>query len=81
MNLGSWYAIKVIFDVNMAYMFSMIRNIRAILSILLWLVKCVVMRLIDYWGNYKESLGLHWETLTPWEETTDCHLTWEKSVL
>ena len=62
MNLGTWYAIKVIFYVNMAFMFSMTRNITVILSILMWLVKCVVMRLTGYCGNYKESLGLHWNS-------------------
>ena len=40
----------------------MIRNLRAIVSILLWLVKGVVMRLIAFWGNYEESLRLSWDS-------------------
>lgn len=62
MNLGTYYAIEMILDVNMVYTFSMIRNLRAIVSILLWSVKSVVMRLIAFWGNYEENLGLSWDS-------------------
>lgn len=60
-NVGTYYEKEMIFDVNGVYMSYMIRNLRAIVSILLWLMKHVVRMLTGLWGNY-ESLSLSWDS-------------------